>query len=68
VFGGKLKVRGYTEKQVEKAKEQNLSLFKWEMDKRFVADLNDQCKITITGTMTAEKASRIFRIIQEKES
>ena len=60
-------MRGYTDKQVERAKDNELSLFKWQMDKRFVADINDRIAVTVTGTMTAEKASRIFRIIQEEE-
>jgi hypothetical protein len=56
----------YTPKHIEKAKAEKLSLFKWEMDKRYVADLNDRCLIQVTGIMTAAKASRIFQIIQER--
>jgi hypothetical protein len=55
----------YSQKQKDKAKSEKLSLFKWEMDKRYVADENDRCVIKVTGTMSAEKASRIFQIIQE---
>lgn len=55
----------YSPKQIEIAKAEKRVLFMWEMDKRFMEDKNERCKIQCCGTMTHEKARRIWEIINE---
>lgn len=56
----------YSPKQLEIAKREKSVLFMWEMDKRFVEDPLDRCKIQCCGQMTRDKARRIWEIIQER--
>ena len=58
----------YSPKQKEIAKNEQKVLFMWEMDKRYVADLNDQAVIQCCGTMSLERARRIWAVILEKDN
>ena len=59
-------VKRYSPKHHEIAKEKKIALFMWEMDKRYVEDHNDRCRIKCIGTMSLDKARRIWEIINEK--
>jgi hypothetical protein len=58
----------YSPKQKEIAKNEQKVLFVWEMDKRYVAGPNDQFVIQCCGAMSADRARRIWAIIQEKDN
>lgn len=57
----------YTPKQKEIAREKKRVLFMWEMDKRFVEDVNDRSMIQVCGTMSRERARRIWEIIEARD-
>ena len=60
-------VKKFAPSHHEKAMADGLVMFKWEMDKRYVADKNDRALIQCIGTMSVERQRRIWAIINEKE-
>jgi hypothetical protein len=62
-----ISVKKYSEKHHEIAREGKKVMFKWEMDKRYVEAQNDQILIQCIGTMSDERARRIWAIINEKD-
>jgi hypothetical protein len=63
-----INAKKYSPKHIEIAKAEKKVLFMWEMDKRFVEDENDRAVIQCCGTMSVERARRIWAIIQEVDS
>lgn len=63
-----ISAKKWTPKHHEIAKEKKRALFMWDMDKRYVEDKNDRCRIQCCGTMSQDRARRIWSIIQEKDT
>ena len=61
-------VKKYAPKHHEIAKARKRVLFMWEMDKRYVEDPNDRVLVQCCGTISPEKARRIWKIITENET
>ena len=61
-----ISTRKWSPRHHEIAKEKKIALVKWEMDKRYAEDPNERIVIQMCGTMSLEKASRIWAIINKK--
>jgi len=61
-----ISAKKWTPKHHEMAKEAKSVLFKWEMDKRYFDDENERSNIQCCGTMSPDKARRIWAIINER--